>query len=316
MSAMSTANNMAVFTCLVLLLSGCHNNDRSAGIGSYPSTSEPLDTPTADSPEPEKPEADEDGFAVVNHFPQAGDDNIALVSPISVTFNEPLMTDSYSSELLRVSLDNTTVSGTQQRVDSKTVQFIPDGLLQPDATYQVRVSDQVMSQSGQVPNALEWQFKTVGDVHTTSQDIIDQCMSARDIEMLAAVNAVRVTSRNCGEDAMNAVDKLEWNCDLQSAALHHAQDMSENDFFSHTGSDGSSAGDRATNVGYRWSLVGENIAAGQSSVADVMSAWLDSPGHCRNLMSPNYTQFGFGYSTNDDSYYQRYWAQIFARPRN
>lgn len=271
-------------------------------------------SPTDDKPAEPAPPPTDDAFAIANYFPR-GANNAALVSHITVDFSEPLLEHSFSSDLVSVSVDGSPVGGVQRLVAPSSVQFIPDTLLQPDTLYHVKVSDQVMSQSGRTLRPVEWQFRTVADVYTTSQDIIDQCMSERDIEMLASVNAARTQSRTCGEDFQAAVNKLSWSCDLQAAAISHAVDMSEQNFFSHTGSDGSSIGTRATRTGYRWSIVGENIAAGQRSVNGVMLGWLDSPGHCRNIMSPHYTQFGFGYSTNSGSFYQRYWAQAFARPR-
>lgn len=313
---MSTTNTMALFTCLTALLGGCDSNelydrsDNTADDVAMP------DLPEDDKPTNATPPSTDDAFGVTNHFPQVGDDNIALTSPITVDFSEPLLDESFDDDLVSLTLNGSPVSGVQHiEDDGSTVHFIPDTPLQPNAIYQVRVSDQVMSESGQVPKPLEWQFRTVADVHTTAQDIIDQCMSEMDINMLASVNAARATSRNCGEDFMPAVDKLTWDCNLQAAAIGHAVDMSDSDFFAHAGSDGSSIGTRVTRAGYPWSYVGENLAAGQRTISDVMSSWLDSPGHCRNIMSPNYTQFGFGYSTDIDSQYQRYWAQVFARPR-
>ena len=58
---------------------------------------------------------------------------------------------------------------------------------------------------------------------------------------------------------------------LRAAARAHAMDMAQNDFFSHTGSGGSSVADRATATGYLWTTVGENIAAGQGRVFDPIS---------------------------------------------
>ncbi|MBL7110645.1 MAG: hypothetical protein ISS19_01740 [Bacteroidales bacterium] len=46
------------------------------------------------------------------------------------------------------------------------------------------------------------------------------------------------------------------------AAQDHSDDMDENNNLSHTGSDGSSAGDRLDSIGYKWSTCGENIAVG------------------------------------------------------
>jgi uncharacterized protein YkwD len=94
-------------------------------------------------------------------------------------------------------------------------------------------------------------------------------------------------------------------------------DMANNDFFDHTGSDGLKVWDRASQAGYPWSAIGENIAAGisLSSVSAAVQAWLDSPGHCANIMSPGYTEFGASKYSNSASTYNVYWTQVFGRPR-
>lgn len=77
---------------------------------------------------------------------------------------------------------------------------------------------------------------------------------------------------------------------------------------SHTGSDGSSPVQRIDREGYSWSALGENVAFGYRNVASVMAGWLASPGHCSNIMNPNFTQLGAA----EVDYY---WTQVFARPR-
>ena len=93
--------------------------------------------------------------------------------------------------------------------------------------------------------------------------------------------------------------------------------MANNNFFSHTGSNGQSVGSRATQAGYVWSTVGENIAAGGSlsSVAAVVQAWVNSPGHCENLMRSSFTELGASKYSNNTSTYGVYWTQVFGRPR-
>jgi uncharacterized protein YkwD len=80
------------------------------------------------------------------------------------------------------------------------------------------------------------------------------------------------------------------------AAYLHSEDMALNNFFSHTGSDGSSAGQRISRQGYPWSTYGENIAVGYPTVSSVIQGWLGSEGHCRNLMDPDFTETGAGYA--------------------
>lgn len=140
--------------------------------------------------------------------------------------------------------------------------------------------------------------------------------SPEDQAMLDAVNAFRAGTRSCGANGtFGPAAALSWSCELATAARNHSIDMATNNFFSHTGSDGSSAGDRATRAGYVWSTWGENIAAGYPSVATVMQGWIDSPGHCANLMHPGFTNIGTSGHYDGGSAYGTYWTQVFGRPR-
>jgi len=150
---------------------------------------------------------------------------------------------------------------------------------------------------------------------STSQAVIDQCMSDNDKEMLTQVNNARSQARTCGTVNYKATAALSWNCTLETVADEHSRDMGDVNFFSHTGSDGLSVGDRVTNAGYNWSAVGENIAAGQPTIDVVMKAWLDSPGHCANIMSASYMEIGAASYAVSGSDYPIYWTQDFARPR-
>ncbi len=110
-------------------------------------------------------------------------------------------------------------------------------------------------------------------------------------DMLNKVNAARASARSCGSEQFAAAEPLAYNCPIEGAATHHSNDMAEHNFFSHTGSDGLRVGARVTATGYEWSVVGENIAAGYDDVDTVVQAWLDSPGHCRNIMDSRFSQF-------------------------
>jgi len=102
---------------------------------------------------------------------------------------------------------------------------------------------------------------------------------------------------------------------LSQAAQRHAEDMVRNRFFSHTGSNGSTLGDRARAVGYNYSMVGENIAAGGATPAATLRQWMNSPGHRRNILNPRFTEVGFGYVSAPSDLYRHYWVQVFGTPR-
>ena len=133
--------------------------------------------------------------------------------------------------------------------------------------------------------------------------------------MLQLINEARATERSCGDDRFSATRALSWNASLANAARVHSDDMATHNFFSHTGSDGSTASTRASEAGYLWRTVGENIAAGRELAADTLNDWLESPGHCRNIMNPSFTEVAVVCAEANDTDYRRYWTNVLAAPR-
>ncbi len=130
-------------------------------------------------------------------------------------------------------------------------------------------------------------------------------------EAVAKLNAARAVGRMCGTTWYAAAPPLQWNEALARAASAHSLDMATNNYFSHTSLDGRSPGDRLSAAGYRWSRYGENIAAGQSTMDAAMTAWLNSPGHCKNIMNARYKDYGIGCAYKSTSRYRTYWTQDF-----
>ncbi|MDX1438272.1 MAG: CAP domain-containing protein [Rubricoccaceae bacterium] len=127
-------------------------------------------------------------------------------------------------------------------------------------------------------------------------------------EMLVAVNQLRAEGRDCGGTYYGPVEPLAWNRNLASAAIRHSNDMAEHDHFAHVGTDGSTVGDRVSQAGYEWREVGENIAHNQQSISEVVEAWANSSGHCANIMGDGFVEIGAAET-------DRYWTQVFGRPR-
>ena len=132
-------------------------------------------------------------------------------------------------------------------------------------------------------------------------------------DILAAVNAHRAAGATCGTTARPPVGALALDASLNDAAGVHALDMATNDFFSHTGSDGSSPFDRIAAAGFPGGS-GENIGAGYPTAAAVVAGWMGSSGHCNNIMGSSYTFMGAAYAFNAASTYGHYWAQTFGGP--
>lgn len=79
---------------------------------------------------------------------------------------------------------------------------------------------------------------------------------------------------------------------LSRAAAAHARDLAQSGRFSHSGSDGSSVGQRVRRQGYGFCFVAENIAKGQGSLDEVLRGWMASEGHRRNMLAKPARDFG------------------------
>jgi uncharacterized protein YkwD len=130
-------------------------------------------------------------------------------------------------------------------------------------------------------------------------------------DVLVLVNQRRAAGATCGSTVYPAVAAVASNAKLREAARCHSIDMATQDYFSHTGLDGSNPGARIAAAGYRASAWGENIAAGYRTPQQVVDGWMTSPGHCTNIMSRNYAHLGNGYALDSASSYDHYWTQAF-----
>jgi uncharacterized protein YkwD len=136
-------------------------------------------------------------------------------------------------------------------------------------------------------------------------------IEARVVEL---VNAARSKPRRCGRERFGAVSALSVSGKLDAAAAAHARDMARKNYFDHRGSDGSQPKDRVLRAGYEPRISGENIALGPESAEEVVAGWLDSPGHCANIMDARFQQIGVGLATGKKRG-KIYWVQTFGAPR-
>jgi uncharacterized protein YkwD len=134
-------------------------------------------------------------------------------------------------------------------------------------------------------------------------------------QVLNLVNTSRAKGRACGNAYYEAVSPLHWSAKLGAAALAHSRDMAEHNYFGHEGSNGSTVAARASDEGYLWRSIGENVAAGKAEPEQVVKGWLSSSGHCANIMNGSFTEMGAAYAVNPKSDTIIYWTQVFGRPR-
>ncbi|CAM5789921.1 hypothetical protein BBOR36S_02477 [Brevibacillus borstelensis] len=106
------------------------------------------------------------------------------------------------------------------------------------------------------------------------------------------------------ERAKAGLAPLAYDAALEKVALAKAADMDQNNYFDHNSPTYGSPFDMMKRFGVSYMTAGENIAMGQRSAEEVMQQWMNSDGHRKNIMNPNFTKIGVGYQNG-------YWVQEF-----
>jgi uncharacterized YkwD family protein len=129
-------------------------------------------------------------------------------------------------------------------------------------------------------------------------------VSTPDTETSASTYADQVVALVNEQRAEAGLQPLAVDQPLADMALDKAKDMYSNNYFSHTSPTYGSPFDMMDDYGIDFSYAGENIAMGQRTPQEVMTAWMNSEGHRENILNPNFTQIGV-------AYYNNYWVQDF-----
>jgi uncharacterized protein YkwD len=131
--------------------------------------------------------------------------------------------------------------------------------------------------------------------------------------VVVLVNEARASGHWCGRQHFPPVPPVFRSALLDRAAQRHAEEMARRGYFDHRAPDGSEPRDRVRRAGYRPRLTGENIAFAPESAEEVVRGWLDSPGHCENIMDARFREIGIGLATGSRRGHI-YWVQDFGSP--
>ncbi len=134
----------------------------------------------------------------------------------------------------------------------------------------------------------------------TSSQAVAASYTKQQKQVLSLVNKQRTKRKR---------SKLKLDPKLCKAANKRAKEIAK--VFSHSRPDGSDYFTVLDEYKISYNTCGENIAAGQPSAKDVMSSWMDSPGHKANILDKSYKKLGVGYYKKKNSTYVYYWVQIF-----
>jgi uncharacterized protein YkwD len=133
--------------------------------------------------------------------------------------------------------------------------------------------------------------------------------------ILDLINEARAAPRRCGNEMFAAAPPVRWNDKLAESSQRHSEDMAQYNFFDHVNPrDGTHSWERVERAGYNYRSTGENIAAGYRSAEEAVAGWIKSPGHCANLMNPEFTDMGAALAVNRRSKMGLYWTQEFGAP--
>jgi uncharacterized protein YkwD len=123
--------------------------------------------------------------------------------------------------------------------------------------------------------------------------------------------AQRVLDLTNARRAEAGLAPLRLNAQLSQAAQSYSEVLASSDCFAHSCGSVPEVANRVEGAGYgNWRSIGENIAAGYSTPEDVVEGWMNSPGHRKNILSPNYAEIGIGFVAGRGAY-GTYWTQDF-----
>jgi len=156
--------------------------------------------------------------------------------------------------------------------------------------------------------------------HCMSVAAWDTAWTAFEDEVLTLTNAARAKAATCGQYGdFDPAPPLAMNAMLRCSSRLHSKDMGEKNYFAHDNLDGLDPFKRMAAAGYMGFTMGENIAKGQQTPKEVVDGWMNSPGHCSNIMNADYTEIGVGYfqgmSTSTRFNSNKLWTQNFGAPR-
>jgi uncharacterized protein YkwD len=141
-----------------------------------------------------------------------------------------------------------------------------------------------------------------GDTATTGAAAAAACGDAEEVAFLGLINEHR---------AANGLPPLAMSPTLTTAARLHSQDMAANNYFDHTGLNGSTFSQRIAAAGYPGGTTAENIFAGSANASGAMESWKNSPGHNANMLNPAYAAIGIGRAFDPDADFGWYWTTTF-----
>lgn len=158
-----------------------------------------------------------------------------------------------------------------------------------------------------IDRAMIWDQKRDSGVikyDSTKKVYVDSTLAIND----TAIQTVHLVNL---ERAKAGLPALVADAPLSKIATVKAEDMVKNNYFDHISPTYGKPWDMAKQFGYSYSSFGENIAYGQKTPQEVVTAWMNSPGHKANILNKDYTNIGAG--IKKDANGRIYWVHMFSK---
>jgi uncharacterized protein YkwD len=120
------------------------------------------------------------------------------------------------------------------------------------------------------------------------------------------IRLVNIEREKVGAPALKSMDALYPMADVRAKESAAS--------FSHTRPNGTRCFTIFSENSMKYRAAGENLAYGFSTPASVVTAWMNSEGHKRNLLDPDFKYIGIGYYVNESG--RVYCSQLFYTPKN
>jgi uncharacterized protein YkwD len=278
------ARPLRAVLALSTLLGGCYSG---SGDPALDTTGVTVDATTQD---PGETGGDSSGDVITG-----GTTNGSMTGDLTTMTTTPPPTTDETGDETTGSIDITTGDGETTLPDPSTTTTMPD----PSTT--TTMPDPTGPPDDDVPD----------NAYCASVANVDPAWKQLEEDVLVIVNQRRAMGADCGSKGMfGPTGPLTMEPALRCAARKHSADMEARDFFDHTNPDGESPWDRMAMAGYGgFSNAGENIAAGSPDAAGTMMQWMNSDGHCGNIMNPDFEEIGVGYYPGGQ--YGHLWTQVF-----
>ncbi|MGM8213169.1 CAP domain-containing protein [Virgibacillus sp. W0430] len=117
---------------------------------------------------------------------------------------------------------------------------------------------------------------------------------------------IQVVELTNNERAKQGLAPLKIDTALSKVAREKSRDMAVNGYFDHNSPTYGSPFDMMRSYGISYRTAGENIAKGQRTPQEVVTGWMNSPGHRANILNGNYTHIGVGYVKQGNHWTQQF----------